>query len=538
MIDLEKRRRVMARSAALGHCICNPRQPCPCDTFRTHDVCPCAGERLPDERGLEEVLLTELVENAGCASKINQRDLRLVLDGLPEITHERLLVGTNACDDAGVYRLTDDLALVQTVDVFTPGVDDPYLFGQIAAANSLSDCYAMGGTPLTALAVIGFPIDTLSHEVMRAMLRGGMETIAAAGAVVVGGHSMKDSEPKFGFAVTGTVDPRAMITNAGARPGDALVLTKPLGVGIISFARQLGRASATAMAAAGASMARLNDVAARLMVELGAHAATDVTGFGLLGHLAELTRQSGVTAQIDASRVPVFAEALEYVRAQMISGAIERNLEYAQQFVTVAEGVDPNLVHVLHDPQTSGGLLIAIAAERAEELVARLHAEGVPDAAIIGCVTEDSEGRIVVTGAGTTAATVAASAKPAPTAEPCCSQTPSQVSEPCCAEPPGEVTEPCCAQAPDLSAGTTEARAAFGAFMSAVNAPGAVDLRTRELIAIALSAASRCAPCLRLHIEKARGMGITDEEINEAVWMAISMGGAPVMMFVNELRGE
>jgi len=286
--------------------------------------------------------------------------------------------------------------------------------------------------------------------------------------------------------------------------------------------------SAEAMAAAGASMAALNDVAARLMVELGAHAATDVTGFGLLGHLVELTRQSGVTAEIDASRVPIFPEALEYVRAEMISGAIERNLEYAQQFVTVAEGVDPDLAYVLYDPQTSGGLLIAIAAEHAEELVARLRAEGLEHAAIVGRITGESDGRIAVTGAGGSAATVAARAEPAVTAP---------TAEPCCAEPPTAATEPCCAGAPDLSAGTGDARAAFGAFMGAVNADGAVDLRTKELITIALSVLSKCAPCVRLHVDKARGMGITDEEINEATWLAISMGGAPIMMFVNELRG-
>ncbi len=543
MIDLDKRRRVMARSAALGHCICNPRQPCPCETFREHDICPCAGERLEDVGVAPKLRLTELAENAGCASKINQADLRRVLDGLPEIAHERLLVGTNACDDAGVYRLTDDLALVQTVDVFTPSVDDPYAFGQIAAANSLSDCYAMGGTPLTALAVAAFPIETLSHEIMAEMLRGGIDKVAEAGAVVVGGHSIKDSEVKFGFAITGTVDPRRMVTNAGAVPGDALVLTKPLGVGIVGFARQLGRASEEAMAAITASMTRLNDVPARIMVEMGAHAATDVTGFGLLGHLSELVRQSGVTAEITADRVPVLPEALEYVRRQMISGAIERNIEYAQQFVEVREGVDPDLAWVLYDPQTSGGLLIAIAAERADELVERLQAEGIEHAAVIGRVIDESAGRIVVTGEGgsTVSAVAAPSIARAPSAaEPCCANPPgAEAAEPCCADAPAlEAGEPCCADAPDLAMGTGDAREAFGAFMGAVNAAGAIDARTRELMVFALSVLARCEPCVRLHLDKARAMGITDEEINEAAWLAISMGGARIMMFYEELRGR
>ncbi len=543
MIDMEKRRRVMARSAALGHCICNPKQPCPCETFRTHDICPCAGERLEDAGVAQELRLTELVENAGCASKINQADLRRVLDGLPEIVHERLLVGTNACDDAGIYQLSDDLALVQTVDVFTPSVDDPYAFGQIAAANSLSDCYAMGGTPLTALAVAAFPIDTLSHDVMARMLRGGIDKIAEAGAVVVGGHSIKDSEVKFGFAITGTVDPRRVVTNAGARPGDALVLTKPLGVGIVGFARQLGRASEEAMAAITASMTQLNDVPAIVMVEMGVHAATDVTGFGLLGHLSEMVRQSGVTAEITADRVPVLPEALEYVREQMISGAIERNIEYAQQFVEVASGVNPDLAWVLYDPQTSGGLLMAIEEERAHALVERLHAEGVEHAAIIGHVVEESAGRIVVTGEG--GSTVNAVAAPtiarAPSElEPCCANPPgAQASEPCCANPPTvETSEPCCADAPDLAMGTADAREAFGAFMGAVNAEGAIDARTRELMVLALSVLARCEPCVRIHLDKARAMGITDEEVNEAVWLAISMGGAPIMMFYQALKGQ
>jgi len=347
---------------------------------------------------------------------------------------------------------------------------------------------------------------------------------------VVGGHSIKDREVKFGFAITGTVDPRRMVTNAGARPGDALVLTKPLGVGIVGFARQLGRASEEAMAAITASMTQLNDVPARVMVEMGAHAATDVTGFGLLGHLSEMVRQSGVTAGVMADRVPVLPEALEYVREQMISGAIERNIEYAQQFVTVADGVDADLAWVLYDPQTSGGLLIAIDGERADELVARLHAEGVEHAAIIGRVVEESAGRIVVTGEG--GATVSAVAA-APVVE-----APAQP-EPCCANPPAvEAAESCCAGAPDLAAGTADARAAFGAFMGAVNAEGAIDARTKELMVLSLSVLAKCEPCVRIHLDQARAMGVSDEEINEAVWLAISMGGAPIMMFYNALRGQ
>ncbi len=534
MIDMEKRRRVMARSAALGHCICNPRQPCPCEPFIEHKGCPCAGERLEDAGVEQDVRLTELVENAGCASKINQKDLKRVLEGLPEITHERLLVGTSACDDAGIYRLSEELALVQTVDVFTPSVDDPYTFGEIAAANSLSDCYAMGGTPITALAVIAFPIETLSHAVMTEMLRGGIDKVGESGAVVVGGHSIKDNEVKFGFAITGTVDPRNMVTNAGARPGDALVLTKPLGVGIIGFARQRGRASEQAMATIAASMAELNDVPARVMVEMGAHAATDVTGFGLLGHLSEMVCQRGVTAEIMANRVPIFDDVLDYIGEQMISGAIERNMEYAQQYVASTDGVDADLAYVLYDPPTSGGFLIAIEEERADELVERLQAEGVEHAAVIGRVVGESDGRIVLSADGEAPAHVVAAAaavRPTPAAR--------AAAEPCCANPPDLSGDGADGTAPaESEAGAAAAKQAFGAFMGVRNADGAIDLRNKELMAIALSVLPKCEPCVRLHIDKARDMGIGDEEINEAVWMAISFGGAPVMMFYNSVRGQ
>jgi AhpD family alkylhydroperoxidase len=296
------------------------------------------------------------------------------------------------------------------------------------------------------------------------------------------------------------------------------------------------------MAQIGASMAQLNDVPARLMVEMGAHAATDVTGFGLLGHLSEMVRQSGVTAEITADRVPVFDEVLEYVGEQMISGAIERNIDYAQQFVASTDGVDERLEYVLYDPQTSGGFLIAIEQERADELVERLREEGCEQSAIIGRVLDESDGRIVITSEGEASANVIA-AEPEPSA------------------PAAGAAEPCCADAPELptsvrsveqipftrqryggagialgGSGAAAAKEAFGAFMGAVNADGAIDLRTKELLAIALSVLAKCEPCVRIHINKAREMGISEEEINEAAWMAISFGGAPTMMFFNSIR--
>lgn len=398
MIDLEKRRRIMQRSIALGHCICNPKQGCPCTTFKEKNLCPCAGER--PEAVAEDVRLTSLVEKTGCASKINQNDLKKVLAALPEIVDPNVLVGTNTCDDAGVYKLDENTALVQTVDVFAPSVDDPYTFGQIAAANSLSDVYAMGGRPLTALSIIGFPIETLSHEVMTRMLLGGTDKMREAGVVVIGGHSINDQSPKFGYAVTGTINPTKIVSNDNAQPGDVLILTKPLGVGIISFAGQLGRASDSALAAAARSMATLNKSAAEAMLEVGVDAATDVTGFGLLGHLGEMVSQSGVTAEIEVDSVPVFGEVLEYVSQGMISGGVERNREHASRIVEVDHGVAEEMLHVLYDPQTSGGLLIAVPEEKTESLLCALRNRGVEHAAIIGRITEKSRGRILLGSGG------------------------------------------------------------------------------------------------------------------------------------------
>jgi len=392
MVDLEKRRRVMGRSIKLGHCICNPKEPCPCDLFKRKNVCLCAGER--EEEAAEDIALTELVENAGCASKVSQEFLKRALEGLPAVFDPRVLVSSSTCDDAGIYRLNKTTALVQTVDVFSPCVDDPYVFGQIAAANSVSDVYAMGGKPLTALSIIGFPSDRLSPRIMNKMLQGGIDKLQEAGVPVLGGHSIKDAEIKFGFAVTGVVRPGRILTNDKARPGNLLVLTKPLGTGLACFARQVGKADPALLEATARSMTELNRPAAEEAVKAGVKAATDVTGFGLLGHLAEMAVQSGVTAEVWAEEVPLFKGVLDLARKGVVSGAVERNREYAMRFVTKAEGVGEEWEAVLLDPQTSGGLLLAIPKARAAGLLERLAARGVAAARVIGRIAEKSEGAI------------------------------------------------------------------------------------------------------------------------------------------------
>jgi len=394
MIDYEKRKRIMGRSVKLGHCICNPKDPCPCDLFKQKNVCLCAGER--EEEAAEDVPLTRFVENAGCASKISQDDLKKALSGLPHIFDPNVLVSSETCDDAGIYKLDDERALVQSVDVFTPVVDDPYLFGQIAAANSVSDIYAMGGKPLTALSIIGFPVDRVSHRVMNKMMQGGIDKLREAGTVVLGGHSIKNKEIMFGFAVTGLIHPRRIITNDKAKPGDVLILTKPLGTGTLSFAAQIGKAEGGWLVETGRSMSELNKTAAEIMVEAGVRAATDVTGFGLLGHLSEIAVQSGVTAEVYADAVPLFEGVLACLRQQIISGAIERNREYASKFVERDEAVEEELETALYDPQTSGGLLMCVGAKKAEAVMKKLRKAGIERAAVIGRIVESSEGKIVI----------------------------------------------------------------------------------------------------------------------------------------------
>jgi selenide,water dikinase len=394
MIDYQKRKRIMGRSIALGHCICNPKDPCPCDVFKQKNVCLCAGER--EEDAPEDVALTSLVENAGCASKIGQEDLKRALSGLPRVVDPRVLVSSETCDDAGVYKITPRMALVQSVDVFTPVVDDAYAFGEIAAANSVSDIYAMGGKPLTALSIVAFPIEVLSPRIMNRMLQGGVDKLREAGVALLGGHSIKDREIKLGFAVTGVVHPDKMTVNSKARPGDVLILTKPLGTGTLSFARQIGRAPAAGLAEAEASMRALNRAAAEIMTAAGVTTATDITGFGLAGHLGEIAAQSGVVIEVYASAIPVFSGVLDLIRADVISGAVERNREYASSFVRREKDAGEDLETLLYDPQTSGGLLIAVRKGKAPAVLSALRKNGIPSAAIIGRVIRKGQARIVL----------------------------------------------------------------------------------------------------------------------------------------------
>jgi len=288
------------------------------------------------------------------------------LEGLPPSNHPDLLVGFNTADDAGVFRINDRQALVQTVDFFPPIVDDPYHFGRIAAANALSDIYAMGGRPLTALSIVCFPSGDMPTAVLTQILRGGTEKIEEAGAVVVGGHSIKDRELKYGIAATGLVDPGKIITNSQAQSGDRLFLTKPLGTGLITTGIKNSIVSAELTSAATAQMAQLNKKASELMVPCGVSAATDITGYGLLGHALEMALASQVTIRIFSEQLPLMPEALGLAEAGMIPGGAKANREFVQGHASIPETIDENLVHVMFDPQTSGGLFISIPEDRAQ----------------------------------------------------------------------------------------------------------------------------------------------------------------------------
>jgi selenide,water dikinase len=311
------------------------------------------------------------------------------LSGLPLQSDSRLIVGRETFDDAGVFVLSDDLALVQTVDFFAPIVDDPYLFGQIAAANALSDVYAMGGQPLTAMNVVGWPAK-LDVKVLGDILRGGQDKVHEAGALVVGGHTVIDEEVKYGLSVTGRVHPKKILSNAAASPGDQLVLTKPIGTGLLATAMKKGTLSAAAAEVLYANMTRLNAHAAEVAVRLGARCATDVTGFALLGHAYHLAKASGVTLVIDRARVPLLPEARALASAGLRTGGLERNEAYLEPRITwrSADTVDKAL---LQDPQTSGGLLVCVPAPALAEYLST-----VDGAVHIGEVTPGTGGVVIV----------------------------------------------------------------------------------------------------------------------------------------------
>ncbi len=318
-----------------------------------------------------------------------------ILKSLPHFEDPNLLVGFEGSADAAIYRLREDLALVCTLDFFTPIVDDPYWFGQIAAANSLSDVYAMGGRPVLALNIVCFPKKGLDKDILREILRGGAEKVREAGAVLAGGHSVDDREIKYGLSVVGVVHPERYLTNAGARPGDRLFLTKPLGTGIIATAVKGGVADEAAARRAMEIMATLNRAAAEAMEEVGVSAATDVTGFGLLGHALEMAEASGVKLVISAGKVPVIKEALGFARLGIIPEGDYENIRFCEKKVRILPGVPEERVFLFYDAQTSGGLLVSVPEERAPRFFEKLLEKGVFEAAEIGYV-EEGEAQVVV----------------------------------------------------------------------------------------------------------------------------------------------
>ncbi len=306
-------------------------------------------------------------------------------------SHPDLLVGISTGDDAGVFRLRDDLAIVSTVDFFTPVVDDPYTYGQISAANALSDVYAMGGRPISALNIVCWPQSGLPGEMLSEILRGGSDKAREAGAIVVGGHSVADEEVKFGMAVTGVIDPRRIVRNVGARPGDVLLLSKALGTGILMTAFKRDALAPEHYNAAVNSMKQLNAEAAAVMLRHDVHAATDITGFGLMGHAFKMADGSGVTIVFEESDLPLLQGVLENIRAGMIPGGGKRNREYYGPHVKISDEISDEMITLAFDPQTSGGILAAVAESESIAMLAELHKAGCADAAIVGRVEERRE---------------------------------------------------------------------------------------------------------------------------------------------------
>ncbi len=312
------------------------------------------------------------------------------------IKDSNVIVGLEDIDDAGVYRLSDTLALIQTVDFFTPIVNDPYTFGQIAAANALSDIYAMGGKALTAMNLVCFPSKKMEISILRDILSGGLDVLRKAQVVLIGGHSIEDPELKYGLAVSGIIHPDRILTKGGARPGDKLILTKPLGTGIINTAIKARMASETAITDVTRSMKTLNKEASTIMQETVVNACTDVTGFGLLGHACEMVEASMVGMILYTDSIPIFSQAKTYAQSGLVPGGTHRNKKFREHQVTLDPNIPPETIDILFDPQTSGGLLISLDSTKADPLLKKLKQVGIEEAAIIGEITAEHPGKIVV----------------------------------------------------------------------------------------------------------------------------------------------
>ncbi|MBI4378613.1 MAG: selenide, water dikinase SelD [Nitrospinae bacterium] len=343
---------------------------------------------------MQKIRLTSLSHGSGCGCKIGRKDLSFIIDNLPEVTDPDIIVGTSTADDAAVYRIDDKRALVQTVDFFTPVVDDPYDFGQIAAANAISDIYAMGGRPLFALSILAFPINTLPQSILKEILKGGINKAREAGIEIIGGHSIDDMEPKYGLCVTGIVDQDKVVRNDRAQPGDVLILTKPIGTGIVSKAIKSGIASEADVKEAVRIMSFLNKGASEAMVYAGIKAATDVTGFGLLGHLYGMLKASKVGARIRASSVPTIQGVWNYAEKGCIPEGTKNNLKWVKEKAIWDSSTSPETKYILTDAQTSGGLLISCPVDRKERFLNLLDKNDCISIAEIGEIVDDQENRI------------------------------------------------------------------------------------------------------------------------------------------------
>jgi selenide,water dikinase len=386
--------------------------------------------------------------------------------------------------------------------------------------------------------VIGFPVRKIPDKAMNDILSGGIDKMNEAGVAIIGGHSINDSEIKAGFAVTGTIETDKIVTNAAARPGDVLILTKPLGTGIVAFAAQIDRANPESVEATAKSMTALNKKASQLMVKFGAHACTDVTGFSLMGHLAEMALSSGVDVEIIWDDIPLFPGVLEYAAAGILPGAIERNKESCGDRIIADEALPQEMVDICYDAQTSGGLLIAIAKNDAKDFLKALHSDGISAAAIVGRVLKKGTGlvHIKTTGSRKIPASIPSRLKAKTAPDKLQSQpvpveaTSEEVA--CCAD---AVTSPASAAE---GTGIVQIKAKFKDFLGAASSPHGLDAYTKQAMAIALSVAMRCDPCLKMHLKKAKEKGFTQDEIDEAAWMGISFAGSPAMVFYEQLKNS